>query len=207
MRTKIKVKRSLLGLDETTLNQARVNFGEPLYVNDGTSEYLLVGKQTTEDDGNGGVRVISEDTLVSNAKACKLQPQNLVDYDVYYEEVSTINEGQLIEAQLINDNHISLSPKTHAVSVHYTDPEGIETNVKEVLDSYNNEGTKAKNLITLNTSNSGNYYLLGVPLNGSDNGTPKEVYHSTPNVSGAQNSGAVYFTGSGVLMGAAWNEG
>lgn len=198
MNTRIKIKRSLLELDNNTLQQSRIAFGEPLYVNNGTNEYLLLGKQSEGTDDT-----VIDDIPVINTKGVKLQPQTLLNSGVYYtdDDHGTLQNDCIL---LTNDDGNVIVPKTNAKSVIYED--GDITTVKDVLDDIVDGNASASRLKTqkgITAAGSDNYFILGV---NDTSETFKDVYHANAYDGASQNISGIYFTGTGVLMGAAWND-
>lgn len=135
-----------------------------------------------------------------------MYPSNIVDTSTFYTDRVTNN------VTLTDDNEIKIYPKTSAENVSYTHSrKPTLRNVKQFLDDLNtnlragsnSDGGPANNIVVAN-SNSGRYYVTGVPITSGVVGTSLTCCN---NPSGSENVSGIYFdASSGVLFGAAWND-
>lgn len=181
MITKIKLKRTSGAL--STVQEASLDYGEPLYAN---ARYIAVGTET-------------ENGKVGDAYACKLHSQERVDKGVFFNGES--NEP----VQLTDDQGNELRPIVPATTVqYYSNVAASITSAADALNLLLDAAPQANKIRTENGTQT-NYYLLGIANTDADD-YYKQVYHAGSNPSAAQNTGGIYFTSTGVLMGAAWND-
>ena len=194
----IKIKRTASTLSD--VSTSKLKYGEPLYVkgdnttnsNDGGT-YLVTGY--SDDSGETVSRV-------QDCKVIKYQPQSFVDNALFYSTTATLSDNDIV-VTLMNDKNETLQPLVDSSNVLYE--YGNATNVEQALDSIYSGDIPAGKTDKLKASVASNqkYFVLGV--NSSDADTYKDVYYAN-NPSGTKNATGIYFDGSGVLMGAAWND-
>ena len=182
---KIKLKRTQRTLSQ--LQSDQLDFGEPLCVKD---NYFIVGKE--------------DSSTISSLNVIKAQRQEIVNNSVFY-------SGDITKAQLKNDRdpQEDLLPLTTATNVSYGN-----SNVESTLNSYLNgtkaipkatNATNATNASHLKTSSAtSKCFILGVVDTSNDSN--KAVYHAGALTSASENKNGIYFTTTGILVGAAWND-
>ena len=194
---KIKLKRTKKNLSEVIENNVTLDFGEPLYLKDG---YLVIG---SEDSTN----------ISNDSKAIKAQTKDIVDNSVFHKTTEGFSSNAS-SVQLTNDTKADIYPKTSAENVSYTVGENNVSNLNDIISGILNgdttvpnatNATYAVNTEKLKTTNArdGNYYILGVTETIND--TNKSVYHAGA-INASQNQSGIYFDGTGVIFGAAWND-
>ena len=206
---KIKTKRTPRNINDSDLKAELLDYGEPLYVDADVDQltgdvynrqYLLIGNK--------------ENNTVENAKACKLQRQSIVDFSVFYHTAQNASEGE--DVQLTDDDGMEIFPHTHANKVSY--PSDEDTTVQDALDDifvYNQvpyaitSGTSDKSnklQVTSGTTNT-KYYILGInPQETGVSDDYRTVYFAGSDPNASENQSGIYYTSTGVLMGAAWND-
>lgn len=111
---KIKIRRTKLNINNSTLNSDdnNLDFGEPLFINNSSGKYLVIGSNEN-----------NSDTSVSQEVVARLLPKDTAN-SVVYEDGST---GVLKRV----GNDVTVQPMTDATRVHYQD----NTNVKQAIDN------------------------------------------------------------------------
>ena len=195
----IKIKRTASTLSD--VSTLKLKYGEPLYVkgnnttnsNDGGT-YLVTGY--SDDSGETVSRV-------QDCKVVKYQPQSFVDNALFYSTTATLSDNDIV-VTLMNDKNETLQPLVHSSNVEYEYGEYPNiTNIEQAVDALYDGSVPSYKANTVKATVAGNskYFILGVP----STGTYKDVYYAN-NPSGTKNATGIYFDGSGVLMGAAWND-